>query len=64
MSEWLFKNKVPISWLAKNIGVSKQTIHNWITGKHSLTDKHRESLKTITSGQVDAIKDDRISIRP
>lgn len=37
------------AWLAEAIGVSNSTIQNWVSGKYSISRRHREKLLDILS---------------
>ena len=48
LKEWLQKRERTIAWFARMIGVSKTTVHAWISGRSTPSHLHRELIQELT----------------
>ena len=55
LSEYLNTYGVSVSELSRRLGVSRQSIYNWMRGTHGPHVKHGLQIARVTEGKVDVL---------
>lgn len=62
LSDWLEKNERSASWLARKVGVSRQTVSVWLAGGCMPSLERAMRIEKITGGNVKG--DDLLPVKP
>lgn len=57
LREWLFKNRLSVTYLAKYLGINRSYVHMWMSGRKSPSDRLMTKIRELSKEEVSTQED-------